>query len=295
MIKNSEEFNENSNPARCSLQLKKHSLLAYNKLYECFKSSVVCRNLCKYILNNGTNRFDKYKFKDDYFGTFKLYYTGEEYTTNGLGASTGSNRVPSLIQFCQFFDCVKIENEFLVFDYERLKSDLPEISFIPIDFATREKISAENKRNEKIVEDLVERYGVNGTIAREMVIRNSEVQHLFRNNLFAKYGVRCAVCGKTIEKVLIASHIKPASQCDVIEKANCENGIVLCALHDKLFDRYLITFDSNSGKLVYAQILKKRLEKYQLDENFCLPTLYMTKERMVFLTHHNKIFSEKNK
>ena len=78
LIKNSEEFNENSNPARCSLQLKKHSLLAYNKLYECFKSSVVCRNLCKYILNNGTNRFDKYKFKDDYFGTFKLYYTGEE-------------------------------------------------------------------------------------------------------------------------------------------------------------------------------------------------------------------------
>ena len=152
-----------------------------------------------------------------------------------------------------------------------------------------------SKRNEKIVEDLVAKYGVNGTVAREMVIRNSEVQSLFRNNLFAKYGVRCAVCGKTIEKVLIASHIKPASLCDVIEKANCENGIVLCALHDKLFDRYLITFEEKAGKLKYSKILADKLQKYQLDEGFCLPSQYLTEERQAFLQHHNKAFCNKNK
>ena len=294
LIKNSSKFDESSDPSICLKQLKDYSVLAYDKFFESFKNSVVCKNLCKYIVNNGTNKYNKYEFKDDYFGTFKYYYTGEEYLINGVGASTGSNRVPSLIQFCQFFDCMKTDREFLVFDYAKLKGNVPDVSFIPIDFVTKEKIIAESQWHEKLIEDLVDKYGISGTIAREMVVRNSEVQSLFRNNLFAKYGVRCAVCGKTIEKVLIASHIKPASKCDVIEKANCENGIVLCALHDKLFDRYLITFDCQSGKLIYAEILKEKLKKYQLEQDFCLPQEYLTKERKTFLKYHNKVFFDKN-
>lgn len=132
-------------------------------------------------------------------------------------------------------------------------------------------------------------------MAREIVTRNSSVQNLFRNNLIAKYGSKCAICNKSIESVMVASHIVPASESNVIEKADCENGLLLCALHDKLFDRYLISFDFLTGKLIYADSLKGKLDEYQLSDDLSLEDRFMTDERKDYLMKHNMAFYERNK
>jgi predicted restriction endonuclease len=81
----------------------------------------------------------------------------------------------------------------------------------------------------------------------------------------------------------------------VIEKADCENGLLLCSLHDKLFDRYLISFDFNTGKLIYAEPLKGQLVEYQLSEDLTLEERFMTDERKDYLMKHNMAFYERNK
>lgn len=288
-------FDEGIDPYKCKIQLTRHSKPAYELFFKIFKASPVCINLCRYIENAGTVKFAKSTFKDDYFECFKLLYEGGIYNRHSR-TTAGDNRVPSLLQLCAFFGCMEETPAHYVFTgYKKLAGSGGETEFIPIDEKKKEEIKEENTRNERIISDLVERYGVDGTVAREIVTRNSSVQNLFRNNLIAKYGCKCAICAKNIETVLIASHVVPAGESNVLEKADCENGLLLCALHDKLFDRYLITFDSQTGKLIYCDGLKDRLAEYQLSENTVLEQKFMTEERKKNLAKHNAEFYSKHK
>jgi hypothetical protein len=58
------------------------------------------------------------------------------------------------------------------------------------------------------------------------------------------YGYHCAMCDVDIRSALSASHIKPAS-IDLGNRANLRNVLLLCQLHDSLFDRQLITVRPN--------------------------------------------------
>lgn len=69
-------------------------------------------------------------------------------------------------------------------------------------------------------------------------------QSKIRTNLLKHYKC-CQLCGVQNEELLIASHIKPWSKSNEKEKVDCYNLLLLCANHDKLFDRFLITFDDN--------------------------------------------------
>lgn len=79
------------------------------------------------------------------------------------------------------------------------------------------------------------------TTTREVAVRLG--QDYFRDVVLNHYGRRCAVTGLGIEPLLIASHIVPWS---VREDSRYDerNGIALNALHDRAFDRGLITFDT---------------------------------------------------
>lgn len=287
------KFDESADPTACHDQLLSYSEIAYNQFFRIFKLSPVCENLRRYIINAGTNAFQKATFKDDYFECFMHLYEGGIYNRNAR-TTTGDNRVPSLLQICKFFECLT-ENTYFIFDYEKLCQNDSDVSFIKIDDTKIKDLEKENTKHERIIKDLVSKYGIDGTVAREIVTRNSSVQKIFKNNLIARYGCKCAICDKDIDTVLIASHIVPASESDVVEKADCENGLLLCALHDKLFDRYLITFDFTTGKLIYSDTLKDVLADYQLDENLILEERFLTDERKEYLMKHNMAFFERNK
>lgn len=82
------------------------------------------------------------------------------------------------------------------------------------------------------------------------------VQDLFRRTVVASYDSQCAVCKIHVPELLVASHIVPWSE-DVKKRANPTNGIALCGLHDKAFDRgYFSLSDS------YSILIGKKLSSF---------------------------------
>jgi hypothetical protein len=66
------------------------------------------------------------------------------------------------------------------------------------------------------------------------------VQGFFRDAVLASYDCACAFCGLCLVELLNASHIIPWKD-DSSRRADPRNGIALCALHDRAFDRGLMT------------------------------------------------------
>ena len=67
-------------------------------------------------------------------------------------------------------------------------------------------------------------------------------QDLFRRTVLTSYGGRCALTGAEDTRLLTASHILPWAEAPA-QRMWPTNGICLNALHDRAFDRHLITFD----------------------------------------------------
>jgi predicted restriction endonuclease len=71
-----------------------------------------------------------------------------------------------------------------------------------------------------------------------------EGQQFFREMILTSYQRRCALTGIEDTRLLVASHIVGWAE-DQGNRLNPKNGICLNALHDRAFDRHLITFDDN--------------------------------------------------
>ena len=77
---------------------------------------------------------------------------------------------------------------------------------------------------------------------RNQIIKSRISQAFFRDTVLASYRSQCCITGINIPTLLIASHIKPWAESDPgTERTNPSNGLCLNALHDKAFDRGLIT------------------------------------------------------
>jgi putative restriction endonuclease len=63
----------------------------------------------------------------------------------------------------------------------------------------------------------------------------------FRNRVLNAYGHRCAMCGVQL-KLLDAAHILPVFHADSTDETS--NGISLCTLHHRAYDKGFVTFDS---------------------------------------------------
>ncbi len=82
----------------------------------------------------------------------------------------------------------------------------------------------------------------NGPSEAERIVKTRRLQRFFRNAILASYENRCALTGMAVPQLLVASHIIPWSENEK-RRADPTNGLCLNALHDKAFDRHLITFD----------------------------------------------------
>ena len=95
----------------------------------------------------------------------------------------------------------------------------------------------------------------NGHSEVERMVNTRRLQTFFRNAALSSYENRCALTGIAVPQLLIASHIIPWSE-NKNRRADPTNGLCLNALHDKAFDRHLITFDEDC-RLVVSSFLKK--------------------------------------
>lgn len=86
-------------------------------------------------------------------------------------------------------------------------------------------------------------------------------QYFFRKSVLNSYGNRCCITGINKADLLIASHIKPWAVSDEhTERTNPSNGLCLNALHDRAFDKGLITIDTQ-----YRIIISDRLKDVEMD------------------------------
>lgn len=88
-------------------------------------------------------------------------------------------------------------------------------------------------------------------------------QDFFRLSVLTAYGHTCCITGMEKPQLLIASHIKPWKDSnEKTERTNPSNGLCLNALHDRAFDKGLITLDKN-----YRIVISKRLDDAGMDGN----------------------------
>lgn len=78
-------------------------------------------------------------------------------------------------------------------------------------------------------------------------------QTIFREAVLTSYGGRCAVTGVDDPRLLNASHIIPWAE-DPARRLDPRNGICLNALHDRAFDRHLISFDESYRVMVSPRL-----------------------------------------
>ena len=90
-------------------------------------------------------------------------------------------------------------------------------------------------------------------------VRTRLVQGFFREAVLSSYDFRCAVCEMNLAELLNASHIIPWGK-NIERRADPRNGLSLCALHDRAFDRGLIGFDEGLRVLI-SQRLKDEADK----------------------------------
>jgi putative restriction endonuclease len=87
----------------------------------------------------------------------------------------------------------------------------------------------------------------------ERTVRVRLVQRFFREAVLSSYGYSCCICELNLAEMLNASHIIPWSK-DEKKRADPRNGLSLCALHDRAFDRGLITMDEKYRVVVAGRV-----------------------------------------
>lgn len=126
---------------------------------------------------------------------------------------------------------------------------------------------------------------------REAIVKSRVGQGIFRDKLISRYS-NCMICGISNERLLRASHIKDWSKSNDDERLDSDNGLLLCAQHDALFDNGLVYFDQE-GKIVMSEYLSFEDRKILgLDENIVIDMNESTKEYMAW---HERDVKKKSK
>lgn len=124
----------------------------------------------------------------------------------------------------------------------------------------------------------------------EKIIKMRVSQGSFRRLLlFERH--QCNLCDISATSVLRASHIKEWSESSREERIDANNGLLLCANHDALFDRHLLSFEPNTGNICISPSIDSDQRKaLNLSES---ARLSMTNRMKSYIQIHYKKFIQK--
>lgn len=126
----------------------------------------------------------------------------------------------------------------------------------------------------------------------ERIIKTRVSQGSFRRLLLLERH-QCNLCGISTTSVLRASHIKEWSESSREERIDSNNGLLLCANHDALFDRHLISFEPNTGNMCISASIdddqQNALNIYKYTK------ISMNEHMKAYMQIHYKKFIEKEK
>ena len=123
---------------------------------------------------------------------------------------------------------------------------------------------------------------------RKSLIQSRVGQGIFRKALFDKYHGRCIITGIDHPKLLVASHIKPWAVSSNRERLSADNGLLLSATYDRLFDSGLITFDRH-GKIYLSSLIgAENIQRLGLSNDMCF-NLMTNRTMGEHLDYHNDV------
>ena len=122
---------------------------------------------------------------------------------------------------------------------------------------------------------------------KEIISTQRLEQNAFRKKLLKKWNRKCIVTGIDVENVLRASHIKAYSECDRDEKYDINNGLLLSANIDALFDRHLISFDEDGKLLVSKKLTLEQREALGIAGSICIR---FSNKQLYYMNFHRTIF-----
>lgn len=148
---------------------------------------------------------------------------------------------------------------------------------------------------DKVNENLIEKVSKTRKIAVATITKKLR-DGSFKSRVLTAYGNRCAFCSLQL-KLVDAAHIIPVSDSKSTDETS--NGIALCTLHHRAFDRTLITLNEKYQILVNESELEK-LSKMTLDgekDRFCkdlrhiihVPPALSDRPHKTFIRQANKI------
>ena len=104
---------------------------------------------------------------------------------------------------------------------------------------------------------------------KERLVKVRVNQSIFRTMILATYNNKCCITGIDNADLLIASHIVPWSK-DEKNRLNPMNGLCLNALHDRAFDKGLITIAADNYTIKISSILIKKNNVAIIENNFLM-------------------------
>ncbi|MGB1252926.1 MAG: HNH endonuclease [Candidatus Promineifilaceae bacterium] len=127
---------------------------------------------------------------------------------------------------------------------------------------------------------------------RYRLVKTRVNQSFFRKAVLASYDSKCCITELPLQSLLVASHIIPWAQ-NASHRTDPSNGLCLNAIHDKAFDRGLLTITTDYQIKLSTELVKLENEpsieqffsKYE-NQTIRLPRKFIPNP--VFLAYHNE-------
>lgn len=159
-------------------------------------------------------------------------------------ANPGKNAIEMYNEFANNWDEMLYQSEVLLAKYQNKNV---------------EEITLNQEEIKEIQKDIL-----SGKIGKdiERVVKTRVNQSLFRKVVINNYSNSCAVCGLSIQNLLVASHILKWSESHH-NRLNPENGLCLCNIHDRAFELGYIGIKSD-----YSILISNELKQIREKETF---------------------------
>jgi hypothetical protein len=154
----------------------------------------------------------------------------------------------------------------------------------------RADLTGSDEAKQSDIEEIGRRRGLTKT-TRKALVDARLGQGAFREALEAKFDYRCAATGCHTRAVLRASHIRPWRECSDGQRLCDDNGLLLAAHLDALFDRHLITFESDGSMTVSPDLLEDK-DRLGLPLKLLKPLSGMQDH---YMEHHRAAFKQKRR
>jgi len=136
-----------------------------------------------------------------------------------------------------------------------------------------------------VVDEIIMRTDI-GATQKTQIINSRRGQGVFKANV-RLVETFCRVTKVANPKHLIASHIKPWSKSDDIEKLSGFNGLLLAPHIDHLFDKGFISFEGNGNLILSSQLDESVLDKWHIHKEINVGNF--RKEQQQFLEYHRDV------